>query len=189
MHSPSSRVVTRLGAFTALSVVADLMPLPRAFWGMKLDLVGSVWVFSYLVYGLETAGLTSLLSFFIMSFYGPAGPIGAFMKLAATAPMFLMPWVIQKKLGMSTRSYAVGGAFALVVRVLLAFLLNYYIALPIFFGMSTPEVIRRFFGGSFLILFGVIASMNVAQGIIDLALPWALAFRLRLRKLLLYGMP
>ncbi|HEV51400.1 MAG TPA: hypothetical protein ENO31_02555 [Thermoprotei archaeon] len=193
---PRSKLVARVGALVALSVMADLFPMPRVFFGMKLDLVGTVWVSGFLLFGFETATYTSLGTFLLMTAYGPTGFVGAAMKFAATYPMILMPWLITRKVPKkllvtpSSRGallYGFASGIAIAVRVVLTFVLNYYWAIPTFMGLPTQEVIQRFFAGSFLSFFAFVAGLNVAQGVLDAALPWILVVRSGLVRVLGYG--
>jgi len=187
-----SKLVARVSVLVALSVMADLFPLPRVFFGMKVDLVGTVWVTAFLLYGLETAVYTSLGTFVLMSAYGPTGFVGASMKLIATAPMFLVPWIFERgygyargRSGIGTGLYGLASASAVVIRVVLAFALNYYWAIPVFLGMPISEVLSKFFGGSVVYLFFYVAGLNTAQGVLDSVIPWLLVFKFRLKKLAL----
>ncbi|MGC8631541.1 MAG: hypothetical protein ACP5T2_03855 [Thermoprotei archaeon] len=184
-----SKLVARTGILIALSVMADLFPLPRAFFGMKVDLVGTIWVAAFLLYGIETATYTSLGTFLLMLAYSPTGFVGATMKLTATAPMFFMPWAVEKISGGKASSlfgpklYALGSASGIIVRIFLAFLLNYYWAIPVFLGMPISQVVEKFFGGSLLALFLYVAALNLVQGILDATLPWILVVKFQLKKI------
>jgi len=182
----SSRLVARVAALVALSVMADVFPMPRVFFGMKLDLVGTVWVSGFLLFGFETATYVSLGTFLLMSFYGTTGFVGAAMKFAATYPMIFVPWLMFRRtakesmLAPSTRGalfYGFASVTAIAVRVLVTFLLNYYWAIPVFMGLPIEQVIQRFFSGSFLEFFAFIAGLNVIQGTLDAALPWLIVVR------------
>ncbi len=67
-----------------------------------------------------------------------------------------------------------------VVRLLVATSVNYYWAIPLWMGMPTDKIFEAMFDDSFLAFIVFVAGMNVIQGIVDLFVPWILAYKLKL---------
>jgi riboflavin transporter FmnP len=67
---------------------------------------------------------------------------------------------------------------AIMVRVAVASIVNYYWAVPLFLSIPPAEVLT-WFGGP-LSFFAFVASMNVLQSIVDSVIPWFLAFKVKL---------
>jgi riboflavin transporter FmnP len=90
---------------------------------------------------------------------------------------YLSFWLLTKNYEMRTvRSfnslYFVSAALllALIVRGITATVVNYYFAIPTFFGMSTEEALAW-------IPWYIVVGLNIIQGVIDLGAAWIIAFR------------
>jgi hypothetical protein len=57
---------------------------------------------------------------------------------------------------------------------------NYYWAIPLWTGIPTDQILDVMFNGSFTAFIVFVAGMNVVQGIVDIVVPWMLAFKLKL---------
>jgi riboflavin transporter FmnP len=178
--------------FSALAIVfdvlSDMLPL-RAPWGMKIDFVGTVWVLAYFLYDLPVAFPVSAITALYIALLMPTGPVGATMKFIATVPMFLIPALVSHLPFFSSRSSKLFNNLLLtaglcilanIVRLLLATAVNYYWAIPLWTGIPTDQILGEMFGGSFTAFIVFIVGMNVAQGIVDIFVPWVLAFKLKL---------
>jgi len=172
-----------------MSIIFEIIPSFRVPWGMKIDLVGTMWVLAYFLYGLREALSVSLITTIFILGYSPTTFIGAFMKLIATLPMFLVPAGLMHLRVISERSSRVFGnlhmmaavcALAISVRLIITFVVNLYWAIPLFWGV-TPDVVLDRFGGA-LLLFVYVANMNLLQGIVDMVIPWVLAYKFRLSR-------
>jgi riboflavin transporter FmnP len=171
----------------SLSIIMDLLPLPRVVWGMKIDLVGAIWVLSFFLYGLKSAlGVSSIVTIYIAMF-SSTGYVGAVMKFVATVPMFLVPAIMvhlpffhrkESKTFSSPIVIIAATILASIARLFVATTVNLYWAIPIWFNMNPDQVLGYFGGIVPLIVF--VASLNVVQGIVDIAVSWALAFKLKL---------
>jgi riboflavin transporter FmnP len=170
-------------------VLSDLLPL-RAPWGMKIDFVGTIWVLAYFLYDLPVALPVSAITALYIALLMPTGPIGATMKFIATIPMFLIPAIVSYLPLFSNRSSKIFNnlfltiglcIFANIVRLLLATAVNYYWAIPLWWGIPSDQILdNELFGGSITAFILFIAGMNVVQGIVDTLVPWVLAFKLKL---------
>ena len=177
------------GAAILAPLAVLLQILPPLFvtpWTMRIDLVAIPLMMCWIIFGLKPALLSLLISAPLIGFLGPfaGGWVGATMKSVATIWMFLIPGIIAWKTG-GTKSllenkwlFVTASILAIIVRVLVTEIFNFYFALPLFFPdyFPNPEAIINYFSdvtvfgyvgiGSYII---EIAFWNILQGIIDLA--------------------
>jgi len=184
-----SYYIVSVAIMSALAIIFDLLPSVRVPWGMKIDFVGTVWVLSYFLHGLSVALPVSILTTLYITVFSETGFVGAAMKFIATTPMFLLPALISYLPFFSNRSSTIfnkilliigAGILANIVRLLLATVANYYWAIPLWTGISTDQILEAMFGGSLWGFLVFVAGMNVLQGIVDVYVPWVLAFKLKL---------
>ena len=186
-----SYLIVSVAILSALAIVFDVLSdaLPfRALWGMKIDFVGTVWVLSYFLYGLRVAFPTSVITTLYITLFMPTGFVGATMKFIATIPMFLVP-ELMSHLPFFNRSskifnkplLIVGvGALANAVRLLVATMVNYYWAIPLWTGIPTSMILEVMFANSIWAFIVFVSGMNLLQGIVDIFVPWLLAFKFKL---------
>lgn len=179
--------VVATAVLSTLSIVFEIIPSFRIAWGMKIDFVGVVWVLAYFLYGLrEALGVSFITTLFILG-YSPTSFVGATMKFIATLPMFLVPAGLMHS-GFFSRKAArsfdripvvvMMCVLATSVRLIVTSVVNLYWAIPLFWG-TTPDGVLEVFGGVLpFVIF--VASMNLLQGIVDVAIPWLLAYKFRL---------
>ena len=181
-----------IAVMSALSIIFELMPAFRVFWGMKIDFVGTIWVLSFFLYGLREALYVSLITTGFIMIYSPTGIVGAAMKFIATLPMLLVTAALGYLPGFSdntSKKYAdpkvliLSAILANLVRITVASIVNYYWAIPLFLGIPSEIIIDTMFAGSILGFVAFVASMNLLQGIIDIVVPWLLAFKFKLSNL------
>jgi riboflavin transporter FmnP len=182
-----SYLITSTALFSTIALIMDLLPNIRVPWGMQVDLVGTIWVLSYFLYGPISALMVGAITTLGMIAFGSSGYIGPFMKFAATAPMFLIPHAIislpffkdkgSKQLGRWQLLLA-SVIFANLARILVTSTLNLYVAIPIWWGIPSTEVLTRFGGLTGFLAF--IISLNLLQGVIDTVTPWFIAYKTKL---------
>ncbi len=193
MPQPSrAYFVVSVAVMSALSIAFELMPAFRVFWGMKIDFVGTIWVLSFFLYGLGEALYVSLITTGFILVYSPTGFVGAAMKFIATLPMLLVTAALtylpgfsdktSKKYG-SLNALILSAVLANTVRIVIASIINYYWAIPLFLGIPSETILDTMFGGSILGFVAFVASLNLLQGIIDIVIPWLLAFKFKLSSL------
>ncbi|MBS7643426.1 hypothetical protein KEJ26_02430 [Candidatus Bathyarchaeota archaeon] len=172
----------------ALSIIFELIPSFRVFWGMKIDFVGVIWVLAFFLYGLYEALCVSAITTIFILIYSPTGFVGATMKFVATVPMFLVPAGLLYLPFFTERTskafnrvpiIVVACILSVVVRIAVCSFVNYYWAVPLFLGIPSSAVLEKF-GGSILGFVAFVAGMNLLQGIVDVIVPWFLAFKVRL---------
>ncbi|HDI47051.1 MAG TPA: hypothetical protein ENF82_04515 [Candidatus Methanomethylia archaeon] len=176
----------------AMVGILELLPKPRAPWGMSIDLVAVPVLIAFFLLGTRYALAVSIGMLVILSFIGGGSYIGATMKFTATLPMFLMPALLLYtpffSSSKSPRAYAklpkylAAVALAIMVRCLAMIALNYYWAVPLFLGMPIEKAIEMFFFGSIWGFIWFVSSMNIVQGIVDAAASWIIVFGAKLHE-------
>jgi len=184
-----SYFIVTIALMSSLSIIFDLLPSVRVPWGMKIDFVGTIWVLSYFLYGLSVSIPVSAITFLYISIFSETGFVGASMKFIATIPMFLVPALISYLPFFGNRNSKIHNNIIVIlglcilsniVRLLLTITVNYYWAIPLWFGIPTERILETLFNNSFIAFVIFVAGMNILQGIIDILLPWLLAYKLKL---------
>jgi len=186
------------GAAVLASLAVVMQVLPPLFvtpWFMRIDLVAVPWVLCWLVFGFDAALLSLLISVPLVGVLGPfaGGWVGATMKSVASIWMFAVPALFAWRMGgtksfvLNKRVYVVASVVALLVRALVTVVFNFYFALPVFFKMTSEDIIQFFdFSQSFLGLslglagfgafVGEVVFWNTAQGMIDIYAAYIIGF-------------
>lgn len=173
-----------------LSVVLQILPpLFLTPWFMRVDFVAVPWVLCWMFFGFEAGLLSLLISVPLVGILGPfaGGFVGAVMKSVASVWMFTVPALFVWKMNgtkfffTNKKSYVIASILAVIVRVIVTVAFNFYFALPIFFNMTSDQILQFFTNPIFqsfvghslgLIGFGAfvaeIAFWNTVQGIIDM---------------------
>ena len=185
-------VVALLLALTAVfEFINRALPL-RAPWGMSIDFVALPVMIAFFILGTRYALLTGVGLFAILTIFGYGAYVGAVMKFSATIPMVLVlgglnltPLRNKDNPSLTYRSIAkfiLAAALAVVARCIVATVINYYWAIPLFFSMPVEQVIQTFFFGSIWGFVSFVSAMNMTQGMIDLAVSWIIVFGFGLAK-------
>ena len=183
-----SIVALMIALSTVFEFINHVSPL-RVPWGMSVDFVAVPVLIAFFVLGTRYSILTGVGMFVMLCFFGYANILGAVLKFAATIPMVLVlglflltPLRNKPDPIMSYKSplrFGIAGAGALVARCAVATAVN-YLLMPIFFGLPMDQIIQVYFLGSIWGFIAFVVGLNITQGVIDLALPWILAFSFRL---------
>jgi riboflavin transporter FmnP len=173
------------GAAILASLAVIMQILPPIFvspWSMRIDLVAIPWILCWIIFGFKPALLSILISAPLIGFVGPlaGGWVGATMKSVASIWMFVIPGIIAWKTGgtkhllENKRLFVVASIMAIIVRVGVTVIFNFYFALPFFFYMTPDDIIGFFSGVTIFGLTGLgayigeVAIWNTIQAIIDL---------------------
>jgi len=180
------RPTVKIAGATILAPLAVILQiLPPIFispWTMRIDLVAIPWMICWIIFGLKPALLSMLISAPLIGFIGPfaGGWVGATMKSVATIWMFLIPGIIAWKTGgtkhllENKRLFVVAAILAIIARVLVTVIFNFYFAIPFFFDMTPNDIIGYFSSVTTLGFIGLgayiteVAFWNTIQAIIDL---------------------
>ncbi len=173
------------GAAILASLAVIMQILPPIFispWSMRIDLVAIPWILCWIIFGFKPALLSILISAPLIGFVGPlaGGWVGATMKSVASIWMFVIPCIIAWKTGgtkhllENKRLFVVASIMAIIVRVGVTVIFNFYFALPFFFYMTPDDIIGYFSGVTIFGFVGLgayiieVAFWNTIQAIIDL---------------------
>jgi riboflavin transporter FmnP len=170
----------------AVSLFFQFMPftfLPTAS-GMRIDFVAVPWIISAFLLGPLGMAITSFVSFLVIGFAGGTGFFGAAIKLVASLPLaiaFLLAGIKWKM--PNAKILASVFITAVVARVLIAHVVNYYFTFPAF-GIPVDATINELVPGvipiptvSWLLL---VDALNVVQSAIEFGTVYVLLFRTRL---------
>ena len=169
--------------FAALAVILQILPpIFISPWTMRIDLVAIPWILCWIIFGLKPALLSILISAPLIGFIGPVagGWVGATMKSVASIWMFVIPGIIAWKTGgvekllENKKLFVVASIVAIIARVVVTVIFNFYFALPFFFFMTPDDKIGYFSDVTIFGLVGIgayileVAFWNTIQGVIDL---------------------
>jgi riboflavin transporter FmnP len=161
-----------------LAVVSVLLQVYKIAypWGViDLDVVGVPWLVSTFLFGLYGGIITSIVSAVGIAVFAPTGIIGASMKFAATIIMVLIVGFIGKTAGFGRKPMAVAFIACLVARPVLMVLFNYFVGIPLFFGVPTEVALQKFPIELFIV-------PNMILAAIDFWVAYALVFGTKLRE-------
>jgi len=161
-----------------LAVVSVLLQIYKIAypWGgiIDIDVVGVPWLISTFLFGLYGGVVTSLVSAVGIGVFAPTGPIGAFMKLVATIVMVLIVGAVGKTLGFGKKGLATAFVACLIARPALMVVFNYYVGIPLFFGMPTEVALQEFPIELFIV-------PNMILAVIDFWIAYFLVFGTKLK--------
>lgn len=162
--------------FGALSIVVSFSAafIPRLPWGIALlDPISIVWMVCFLIFGIRSGIICSVAGTMGLMFFDPFAPIGPFMKLAATLPMIIVPFVIlkmtKKNESYSGRDFASSklwfssGVIATLIRIVIMMPLV-IVVVSLLFGTPIIEIVTY------------VLILNAWQSAWDIAVPWIFVF-------------
>jgi len=180
----TAAITTFIALSALLEFLSDVCPL-RVPWGMSIDFVAVPVLIAFFALGLRCAILVCIGMLIALYLIMPIHFIGPIMKFLATLPMFLAPAIMSSlrgapphKLFKSPLWATLAAAAGIALRLAVVIPMNYYVAVPLFLGMSPNEIIKLpMFGGTLLGFIWFVASMNICQGVIDIGVSWSIAFK------------
>jgi riboflavin transporter FmnP len=159
----------------AVSILLQVYKVAYPVGGViDIDLVGIPWVVSTFLFGLTGGLLTSCVSAIGIMIYAPTGWIGALMKFLATIIVVIIVGAIGAKFGYGKKSLVIAFIAALVARPVLMVLFNYYIGIPLFFGLPVETAMEKF-------PVWILAAPNAILAITDFWIAYLLVFSTRLK--------
>lgn len=168
---------------SALSIITQLVHIgyQSPQWGMWIDVVAVSWIIAYFIFGLRLSLLVSFVGAFMIMVFAPETWLGAMMKLTATLPIILALSLWSRILKKTHKQYekifflTVPLVIGLVIRCLIVIPLNYYVAIPIWTGMTTAQAMKS-------IPWNIIALFNIVQSIIDVLFAWIIVYKFQLSR-------
>lgn len=173
--------IAQAAGLSALSAITQLIHIgyQSPQFGMWIDVVAVSWLIAFFLFGLRMAFLVSTVGALMITLFAPETWLGAGMKWVATMPMWIVLFLFLKLTKKPIASYRsirfvlIPLVIALIIRCLIVIPLNYYVAIPIWTGMSTVKAME-------VIPWYIIALFNSVQGIIDVGFAWILVFVFKL---------
>jgi hypothetical protein len=166
--------------FGALSIVVSFSAafIPRLPWGIALlDPISIVWMVCFLIFGIRSGVICSVAGCVGLFFFDPFAPIVPLMKLAATLPMMVVPFLIlrttKKNESCSGRDFAStklwfsAGVIAAIIRIVIMLPIN-IVVVGILFGTAIMEIV------TFVLI------LNAWQSIFDVVVPWLVVYPTKL---------
>jgi len=189
----SRKSMLKLTGAAALAPITVLFQVsPPIFltpWFMRLDFAAVPWIVCWMLFGFKASLLCMVISAPLIGFLGSfaGGWVGALMKISASIWMVAIPALFTLKtknsinLLKNKHLFILTSLIAILTRDLATVFLNLYFAIPVFFGMSSTQVLEFFtnprfqsFISHFLGLtwfsayFVEVVFWNTIQGLIDL---------------------
>lgn len=145
-------------------------------WGMWIDIVAVPVLLALFLFDVKHSLAVAVLISVVIAISAPSGFIGAIMKFLGTLPMFIVLGMGAKWKGLDLSKIsplALLLVAAIAIRAVITVVANYYWALPIWLNMTTAEAFQT-------IPWWIIAGLNAAQGVVEVSIAWALAFKFKL---------
>ncbi|MAG22169.1 MAG: hypothetical protein CL943_02595 [Candidatus Diapherotrites archaeon] len=169
------KIITGSALLAVVSVLLQIYKIAFPYAGfIDIDTVGVPWLISTFLFGLGGGLITSVVSAIGIAVFAPSGPIGAVMKFTATAVMVIIVGVVAKTIGFNRKGIVVAFAACLVARPVLMVIFNYYIGIPLFFGMPTEVAMVEYPVELFLVPNAILAT-------IDFWVAYLLVFKTKLK--------
>jgi len=145
--------LTGAAALAPISVLFQVFPpIFLTPWFMRLDFTAVPWIICWMFFGFKASLLCMAISAPLIGFLGPfaGGWVGALMKISASIWMVAIPALFTLKtknsinLLKNKRLFILASLTATLIRDLATVFLNLYFAIPVFFGMSSKQVLEFF---------------------------------------------
>jgi len=177
----SVREITIAAGLSALSIITQLVHIgyQSPQWGMWIDVVAVSWIIAYFIFGFRLSFLVACIGAVMITLFAPETWLGAVMKWGASVPLiisFALWTVVTKKHFHHYQKIlflAMPFVIGVLVRCLLVIPLNYYIAIPIWTGMTTAKAIMA-------IPWYIIAFFNIVQSLVDVSFAWIIVYKFKL---------
>ncbi|MEM2141790.1 MAG: hypothetical protein QXQ81_00830 [Candidatus Thorarchaeota archaeon] len=163
------------GLLAALSIAIGYSAsfIPRIpGWGIAyFDPVSFVWMIAFLIGGIRVGMITAAAGTLGLFLFDPFAPIGPLMKLAATAPMMIVPWVLL----WSARLHHDGSNLRSIGRYALYMLFGYLTRLNIMLLLNLA-IIMPLFSLDALTITTIVYVINTTQSILDATIPYLIVY-------------
>ena len=158
-----------------VSVLLQVYKIAYPYGGIiDIDVVGVPWIIATFLFGLPGGLIASVVSTVGIAVFAPTGPIGAVMKFVATVVMVIIVGLVGKLFGFNRKGAAIAFISCLIARPLLMVFFNYYVGIPLFFGVPTDVAIAEYPVELFIV-------PNVILAAIDFWVAYLLVFGTKLR--------
>ena len=162
----------------AAAPIAEVVPrIPG--WGIALfDPVSIFWIISFLLGGIWVGMVSSIAGTMGLFLYDPTA-IGPVMKLIATLPMIVVPWLGVRRLSLKVRGESLSNQRLFLKLMIIAFIVRLILMIPI--NVIYGAVAYPFFTIEFIITYAII--LNGLQSVWDALIPFILVHRTQVFKI------
>ena len=175
------REIAITAGLSALSIITQLIHVgyQSPQWGMWIDVVAVGWIIAYFLFGFRLSLLVSIVGAIMITLFAPETWLGAVMKWVASVPLIIAFALVSILIKKSFHDYKniplliFPFIVGIIVRCILVIPLNYYIAIPLWTGMTTAKAINA-------IPWYIIILFNVLQGLVDVLFAWIIVYKFKL---------
>ena len=156
----------------AAAPIAQIVPrIPG--WGIAIfDPVSIFWVVSFLLGGIWVGLVSSVAGTLGLFLYDPTA-IGPVMKLIATLPMIVVPWLGVRRLKVEVRGESLSNERLFLKLMIIAFILRLILMVPI--NLIYGAVAFPFLTMEYITIFAII--LNGLQSVWDALIPFILVHK------------
>ncbi|TFG14984.1 hypothetical protein EU537_01715 [Candidatus Thorarchaeota archaeon] len=190
-HEIAKRVVVAaLLAALSIAVTPTATYVPRLNWGIALfDPTSIFWIIAFLIGGIWVGLVSMSAGVLLLNFFDPFAPVGPFVKLLATLPMIVIPWLGTKfvqwrsegdpsyhnsqeetEVGSGGRILSRPGFFATMM--VLALLIRLIITIPV--NLSIVPTLYGITDVEFIIIYTIV--LNISTAFFDAFIPYLVVY-------------
>ncbi len=170
-----------LGAVVAFLTAPYLPRIPG--WGIAwIDPVSIIWLICFFIFGAAAGVLCCLIGTAALMFVDPWVPIGPLMKLIATLPMIIIPFIMLKlKKDWDYSCESLKGkkiipitAIAIIIRFGIMLGANILVLIFLWGGIEYAPALWGLEG--IWVIIAVVMVINTLQGVWDILIPWLIVY-------------
>jgi len=154
------KILIGAAILAGVSVLLQVYKVALPMGVMDIDAVGVPWLISTFLFGPLGGILTSVVSAIGIGAFATTGWVGAVMKFIATIIMVLLVALFGKVLGYGKKSMLFAFVACLIARPVVMVFFNYYIGIPLFFGIPADVAMREYPVEVFLVPNAILAALD-----------------------------
>ncbi len=190
-HEIAKRVVVAaLLAALSIAVTPTAAYVPRLSWGIALfDPTSIFWIIAFLVGGIWVGLVSMSAGILLLNFFDPFAPVGPLVKLLATLPMIVIPWLGTKFVQWRSRgdpslqdsqeetdTKAAGRILSkpkfFVLMMILALFVRLAITIPV--NLSVVPTLYGVTDINFIIIYTIV--LNISTSFFDALIPYIVVY-------------
>ncbi len=154
------KILIGAAILAGVSVLLQVYKIALPMGIIDIDAVGVPWLISTFLFGPLGGIITSVVSAVGIGAFAATGWVGAMMKFIATIVMVLLVALFGKISGYGKKSMFLAFIACLVARPVLMVYFNYYVGIPIFFGIPTEVAMQEYPPVVFLVPNAILAAVD-----------------------------
>jgi hypothetical protein len=190
-HEIAKRVVVAaLLAALSIAVTPVATYVPRLNWGIALfDPTSIFWIIAFLIGGIWVGLVSMSAGVLLLNFFDPFAPVGPLVKLVATIPMIVIPWLGTKfvqwrsegdlfhqnkqgEKGVEARGRILSKPGFFAVMMVLALLVRLAITIPV--NLSVVPTLYGVTDVNFIIMYTIV--LNISTSFFDALIPYLVVY-------------